>query len=241
MNPDLYRQFCTYKELYDNFNAEWEKKERDFSEYMKYTSMHTEYCNKLRDDIAELNRQCEEAEQESEETKALFAQLLIKYIKAIAELKKVSNEEEKKDTPKTRKRSRSYSDLKRDDMRSIKRHRPETKYTDDTLLDIFKKLKTIEDIIRLEDLSYRELNTYMTNPVFVRLYDTIPALKELNAMIGITDIKQNIMKNIIYLAIDGTIKCNLCHTKIFGPPGVGKTHFAKILGRVYHSMGFLNT
>ena len=83
MNPDLYRQFCTYKELYDNFNAEWEKKERDFSEYMKYTSMHTEYCNKLRDDIAELNRQCEEAEQESEETKALFAQLLIKYIKAI--------------------------------------------------------------------------------------------------------------------------------------------------------------
>src|SRR5579872_1019978 len=192
MNPDLCRQFYTYKEFYDNFKSEWEKKQRDFEEHMKYQSIHTEYCNKLRDEMAEIKQKYEEASQESEEMKELLTQLLIKYIKVIIELKGV--QEGKKDNPKSRKRPRSYSDVKKDEVQQVKRLKPETKYNNDTLLAIFKGLKTIEDIIKLENLSNRELTVYMNNSTFVRLYDTIPALKELNAMVGINDIKRDIMK-----------------------------------------------
>jgi len=86
----------------------------------------------------------------------------------------------------------------------------------------------------------------------------IPDLIELNNLIGLKEAKVQIITHILYF-IRGLASqpCNSCldcdlripciknitdmfHTVITGPPGVGKTTFAKILGRIYCKMGKSN-
>lgn len=73
-----------------------------------------------------------------------------------------------------------------------------------------------------------------------RLKDCIGPLKKLNELIGMEDIKKNIIDQILFYTqeLNTDEMMNICLT---GAPGVGKTSVGKILAELYCSMGFLKT
>ena len=73
-----------------------------------------------------------------------------------------------------------------------------------------------------------------------RLVSCIEPLKKLNQLIGMDEIKKNIVDQILFYSQ----KLNtdeMMHTCLTGPPGVGKTTLGKILAEIYCSLGFLET
>ena len=70
--------------------------------------------------------------------------------------------------------------------------------------------------------------------------DLAKPLKKLKAMIGLKNIKNEIVDMILY-SIQNFDKNNndMLHTVIEGPPGVGKTELGKILCEIYAAMGIV--
>jgi hypothetical protein len=62
-------------------------------------------------------------------------------------------------------------------------------------------------------------------------------LSKLNEMIGMKDLKENILDQILYFiqdlhkGVDNNYSGDFMHTVIYGPPGTGKTEIAKIMGK----------
>lgn len=68
-------------------------------------------------------------------------------------------------------------------------------------------------------------------------------LNELNAMIGMKQLKNNVLDQILYFSQNLHKTSNegdFMHTVIYGPPGTGKTEIAKILGKIYSNLGVLS-
>ena len=107
-------------------------------------------------------------------------------------------------------------------------------YSDIQINDVLKSIKSIKDIIKLE-------NKWMNirhDTILQRLYHLIPPLKQLNNMIGLDNVKKSIFKKIIYYVRNPNNEEYL-HTVIAGPPGVGKTELAKIYARIFVNLGIL--
>ena len=68
-----------------------------------------------------------------------------------------------------------------------------------------------------------------------------PYLIDLNNMIGMKELKTNIVDQIIYYLQQFHTKGgnDFMHTVIYGPPGTGKTEIAKIIGRIFRKLGIL--
>ena len=71
-------------------------------------------------------------------------------------------------------------------------------------------------------------------------------LIELNNMIGMEQLKTNIVDQILYFIQDlhavqtkNNTNNDFMHTVIYGPPGTGKTEIAKIMGSIYSKLGIL--
>ena len=99
---------------------------------------------------------------------------------------------------------------------------------------------------------YKGLNLRIMNKL-------VSPLSELKDMIGLNNIKNRIIDQILYFLQGFNInnKCNNCqdctynlpciqlntemlHTIITGPPGTGKTCLARIIGKIYTAMGILS-
>jgi ATP-dependent 26S proteasome regulatory subunit len=72
-------------------------------------------------------------------------------------------------------------------------------------------------------------------------------LEQLNSMIGMKQIKENVVDQILFYIQNlhkqpdkNTVSSDFMHTVIYGPPGTGKTEIAKILGSIFSRMGVLN-
>ena len=100
------------------------------------------------------------------------------------------------------------------------------------------KLSDLIDLINENELSiYKEYNINMT-----ALHNIKNELIMLNSMIGMHELKQSILDQIIYFIQDLHIDNNesdFLHTCIYGPPGTGKTEVAKIMGKLYSKLGIL--
>ena len=72
------------------------------------------------------------------------------------------------------------------------------------------------------------------------LISCIKPLEKLNDLIGMEDIKQNIVDQVLFFA-QNLNKNEMMHTCLSGPPGVGKTTVGKILAELYCTMGLLET
>lgn len=132
------------------------------------------------------------------------------------------------------------------------------------------QVDTIGELIKLGELYHcKQRRTYYGINLRV-ICKLIPTLKELDSMIGLSEAKKDVVQNILYFSQpiesipytkDGVtsggpcgkcidcstgdiclkgINCDMLHTIITGPPGVGKTTFAKILCKIYTVMGFLS-
>ena len=99
---------------------------------------------------------------------------------------------------------------------------------------LLMNIKNLESILNLENkwINIRH------NESLQRLFNLIPPLKELDNMIGLEDIKKEVLKKIIYY-IQNPVNEEYLHTIISGPPGVGKTQFAKIYSKIFVYLGIL--
>ena len=84
---------------------------------------------------------------------------------------------------------------------------------------------------------------FYKNIDIIMLWKIVPYLEELDNMIGMHSLKDTIFLQIIYY-LQGMHLHNkneeYLHTMIFGEPGCGKTSVARIIGKIYQSIGVLS-
>ena len=105
------------------------------------------------------------------------------------------------------------------------------------------EIHTIDDLLKLID-------TYPIDPAIqynidMKALHTIKEpLAELNNMIGMKELKNNMLDQILYfiqkLHKNDNSTGEFLHTVIYGPPGTGKTEIAKIMGKIYSKIGILS-
>lgn len=99
------------------------------------------------------------------------------------------------------------------------------------------KIETLTDLI---DIAW----SYQGDAFdWFRLWRLIPALTELNEMVGLKEVKEKIVNIVLYHIQDlSSTEDELClHTVISGHAGAGKSACARILAKIYCGMGFLPT
>jgi SpoVK/Ycf46/Vps4 family AAA+-type ATPase len=110
-------------------------------------------------------------------------------------------------------------------------------------INIETEVNTIADILELID-KYPLDPAIKYNINMKALHDIKEPLKEINCMIGMKDIKNNIVDQILYFVQDLHKNKNnsgdFLHTVIYGPPGTGKTEMAKLMGKIYSNIGILS-
>ncbi len=110
-------------------------------------------------------------------------------------------------------------------------------------INIEAEINNTSDLLKL-------INTYKNDPAIKynidinALHNIKEPLEELNNMIGMKDLKTNILDQILYFIQDLHRNKNdsgeFLHTVIYGPPGTGKTEIAKIMGKIYSRVGILS-
>lgn len=140
-------------------------------------------------------------------------------------------------------------------IKSIDKHVPEIAYTLEPIkrkhfnspriikekVNIDVDITNIQDLINIIDkypiIDNVEYNFNMTN-----LHKIKGQLQQLNDMIGMRDLKNNIIDQIIYYLQDfhKIGEGDFMHTVIYGPPGTGKTEVAKIIGAIFSNLGILS-
>ena len=96
------------------------------------------------------------------------------------------------------------------------------------LIDLIEKYPLSDEI---------EYNINMTS-----LHKIKTELNEMNNMIGMKEMKENVVDQLLYYIQDlhnTSSNGDFMHTVIYGPPGTGKTEIAKIIGRIFCNLGIL--
>ena len=113
----------------------------------------------------------------------------------------------------------------------------EVREEDKEYVEIERTINTLSDLIELGRM-YDSTKRY--NIDLLILNRLVPSLTELNNMIGMDTVKQDMVDHILFRIqnLDNS-NMDMMHTVIQGPPGVGKTEVAKIIGKIYLAMGIL--
>jgi SpoVK/Ycf46/Vps4 family AAA+-type ATPase len=110
-------------------------------------------------------------------------------------------------------------------------------------INIETEINNISDILKLIE-TYKIDPSIKYNINMKGLHDIKEPLIELNNMIGMKDLKHNIVDQILYFTQElhksDNLNGDFMHTVIYGPPGTGKTEIAKIIGKIYSKIGILN-
>jgi len=109
-------------------------------------------------------------------------------------------------------------------------------------VNINVEIKEISDILSLID-QYKLEPDIKYNINMKALHNIKEPLEKLNNMIGMKELKNNIVDQILYFIQDMHKNNNdsgdYLHTVLYGPPGTGKTEIAKIMGQIYSKIGIL--
>ena len=92
-------------------------------------------------------------------------------------------------------------------------------------------LKLIDDFPMKIDVEY--------NINMQAMHNIKKPLQDLDDMIGMNKLKDAIVDQIIFFSQNLHMGNDFMHTVIYGPPGTGKTEIAKIMGRIFSSIGIL--
>lgn len=109
------------------------------------------------------------------------------------------------------------------------------------LINIDVEINSIDDLLLLIE-QYKIEPDIKYNINMLALHNIKEPLIELNNMIGMKELKNNIIDQILYFVQELNKSNNsgdFMHTVIYGPPGTGKTEIAKIMGKIYSKIGIL--
>jgi len=118
-------------------------------------------------------------------------------------------------------------------------------------IDIDVEINCISDLLKLTETYKLDKNIHY-NIDMKKLHNIKEQLTELNNMIGMKELKKNIVYQILYFIQDlhicifetsndvSKISNEYMHTVIYGNPGTGKTEVAKIIGNIFSKLGLLN-
>lgn len=109
-------------------------------------------------------------------------------------------------------------------------------WSQEKINETISSIKSIDDIINLKPHWFKIRHNYTLQ----RLHYLITPLNKLKSMVGLDNIKKDIFKKIIYW-IQNQYSNEYLHTIISGPPGVGKTEFAKIYADIFVRIGILKS
>ena len=103
-------------------------------------------------------------------------------------------------------------------------------------------IQSLDDLINLVKNNPFELNHEYNIPL-KKIHDICPYLKKLQEFIGVTELKNQLLEQILYFLQDlhssATNNSEYLHTILAGPPGTGKTEIAQIIGQIYAHLGIL--
>ncbi len=192
--------------------------------------IYNQFCDK---EIITLKNENHELRKDLEDTRSEMFCLRLKNEK----LKDQLYGEEKKN------KKRKQTDLLSDEFKKVKRYKRSREEDIEAMaIEIFSNLNNINDIINLK--KHPKKFDFIANNKFNKLYNIIPALEELNLIIGMDNVKEKVFRSICYFLHDINEHSfkpynEMNHIMIMGPPGVGKTTIAKIMGNIYLRLGFL--
>lgn len=129
----------------------------------------------------------------------------------------------------------------------IKKKAPEVEIKEHINIDA--EVNNIDDILKLI-ATYKADPSIKYNINIKALHNIKEPLEELRDMVGMQDLKSNIVDQILYFVQDlhkntksqgdDRQKGDFMHSVIYGPPGTGKTEIAKIMGKIYSKLGCLS-
>ncbi len=132
---------------------------------------------------------------------------------------------------------------------NIKIFKPITPIKKETSIEIRETINIEVEINAISDI-LSIINKYKNDPAIKynidmkALHNVKEPLEELNNMIGMKNLKNNIVDQILYfvqnLHKNKNSSGDFLHTVIYGSPGTGKTEIAKIMGKIYSKLGILS-
>jgi DNA polymerase III delta prime subunit len=221
------------KRDWDNYISTFDEKLDNIWNFVMYNDFMSEEMKKISREIRFLKEDVESKDSKIGRLKEDVDDLIYRNRKLSNKLEKAkpskTNKKRKREDDKwfnkeKRKKPKTFVAINKDDVNKL-------------LLRVFQNLKSIDDIINLKEDPNRF--NYFSNLKYKKLYNLIPSLENLQKVIGMKRVKDDVFKMICYFihGLNGNGELN--HCVITGPPGVGKTTLASILGDIYLGLGFL--
>ena len=152
-------------------------------------------------------------------------------------------------------KKKEEDNLKREEKDNLKREEEDNLKREEEIrknrrkINIQFEINNIGDLLKMID-QYPNDKDVEYNINMSSLHKIKEPLLELNAMIGLQNLKENIVDQILFyiqnlhLVSDFDENKKGCrndfmHTVIYGPPGTGKTEVAKIIGSIFANLGIL--